>query len=190
MCTVICVALDFHKWNSVDLTTRKSFSFKVKVNVDNCAPAQLAFGAHVGGGTCTVNAEKSTDVKRSKKSNTCAPTNAPTTAPTGSPTGAPVAPPAFPGFCNGNGNCKQAGDLCAASITGCNGQTGDFDTCTDTLVISPTVGLCSLCAGGQPEIQCTADSSGSCLGTDGSLTDCDLGPSPNQQGLCYCNNGF
>ena len=68
-------------WNSVDLTSRKSYTFKVKVNVDNCAPARLAFRALVVGGTCNVDAEPMyANVKRSKKSKTCAPTKAPTTS--------------------------------------------------------------------------------------------------------------
>ena len=81
-------------WNSVDLTSRKSYTFKVKVNVDNCAPARLAFRALVVGGTCNVDAEPMyANVKRSKKSKTCAPTKAPTTSPTSSPTTAPTTSP-------------------------------------------------------------------------------------------------
>jgi hypothetical protein len=101
------------RWNSVDLTSRKFFTFKVTFDVDNCAPAQLAFNAGVAGGTCTVNAEPEvTNVKRSKESNTCAPTRAPTIAPTIAPTKCSINEVLFDNLCyylDGSGGVCDTG---------------------------------------------------------------------------------
>lgn len=195
------------RWDSVDLTTRKSFSFKVKVNVDNCAPAQLAFRARVDGGTCTVDAEPEfTDVKRSKKSNTCAPTKAPTSTPTGAPTGSPTGsptgapvlpPPSLPGFCNGNGACDSSAK-CAYLPTGFNGLCTDQndndipDTCTPLLETYATNVIdCIDCPASFSTPTCTATASGDCTtGNNGGNTDCNYSPStPNEtKGFCYCSS--
>jgi len=64
-------------WTSLTLVPKKTYSFKVKLNVTACPPSQLTFSVLVGGGGCNVASAPATgtvkQTKRSKKATTCPP---------------------------------------------------------------------------------------------------------------------
>lgn len=62
-------------WSGLSLAARKRYSFRVKVDVDACAPDELDFEANINdGGSCDVDAATvTTTVNRAKKAPPCPP---------------------------------------------------------------------------------------------------------------------
>jgi hypothetical protein len=167
-------------WDLVDLTSKKIYTFKVKVDVDDCAPSSLELGALVIGSNadngCPFSSEpKYAHVKRSKKNEE-----------------SPLTPPVLglPTFCNGNGQCKAANAQCAFLPDGFYGLCQDQRTEGECLSLLSAFGMhtlpCSQCPAPFETPTCTATGSGDCAKTlqgtqtPGANTNCDY-PSTTSQ---------
>jgi len=91
-------------WTGLSLAARKHYTFRMKVDVDACAPDELDFEANVSGGSCDVDATTvTTTVKRAKGAKPCPPP--------------PPPPPA--------GACTAAGTIEGKAVYNCGSYDAD-----------------------------------------------------------------
>lgn len=77
------------------MAARKHYTFRVKVDVDACAPDELDFEANVTGGSFDVDAATvTTTVKRAKGAKACPSPPLPSSSPSASPSSSPSTSPA------------------------------------------------------------------------------------------------